>query len=75
MGILPVVYQRMERTNAERIGSSVLPADPASVTYFEGMKTMGVEIFNDLRNTAYTISADGNANAGGNQVILYQGGS
>jgi hypothetical protein len=75
MGILPIDDQRLERTNAARVGSSVLLGDGTSVTYFEGMKAMGVDIFIDLRNTAHTISADGNINAGGNRVIFCQGGS
>jgi len=55
MGILPIDDQRLERTNTTRVGSSVLLGDGTSVTYFEGMKAMGVDIFIDLRNTAHTI--------------------
>ncbi len=38
------------------------------------MKGMGVDIFIDLRNTAYTITAEVAVNANGNGVIVCQGG-
>jgi arylsulfatase len=38
------------------------------------MKGMGVDIFIDLRNTAYTITAEVAVDAGGNGVIVCQGG-
>ena len=45
-----------------------------SVTYGEGMKGMGADIFIDLRNTAYTMTADVEVGASGNGVIVCQGG-
>jgi hypothetical protein len=38
------------------------------------MKGMGVDVFIDLRNRAYTISADVEVGANGNGVIVCQGG-
>jgi arylsulfatase len=38
------------------------------------MKGMGVDIFIDLRNTSYTITADVDVKANGNGVIVCQGG-
>jgi arylsulfatase len=45
-----------------------------SVTYGEGMRGMGVDVFIDLRNTSYTITADVDIKANGNGVIVCQGG-
>jgi arylsulfatase len=38
------------------------------------MKAMGVDIFIDLRNKGYSITADVDVNANGNGVIVCQGG-
>ena len=38
------------------------------------MKGMGVDVFIDLRNTSYTITADVEVDANGNGVIVCQGG-
>ena len=38
------------------------------------MKGMGVDIFIDLRNTSYTITAEVAVDANGNGVIVCQGG-
>jgi arylsulfatase len=45
-----------------------------TVTYGEGMKGMGVDVFIDLRNTSYTITSEISVDAGGNGVIVCQGG-
>jgi|APIni6443716594_1056825.scaffolds.fasta_scaffold01322_3 arylsulfatase len=72
--VLPLDDRRLERTNALLVGRPVLLGDRTSVTYYEGMKAMGVDIFIDLRNTAYTITADVEVKAGSNGVIVCQGG-
>jgi hypothetical protein len=44
------------------------------VTYGEGMKGMGTDVFIDLRGTSYTITTEITVDAGGNGVIVCQGG-
>jgi arylsulfatase A-like enzyme len=72
--VLPIDDRRLERTNALLMGRPVLLGDRTSVSYFAGMKAMGVDVFIDLRNTAYTITADVEVKANGNGVIVCQGG-
>ena len=56
------------------MGRPTMMEDRTSVTYGEGMKGMGVDIFIDLRNTSYTITAEVEVDANGNGVIVCQGG-
>jgi arylsulfatase len=44
------------------------------VTYGEGMKGMGVDVFIDLRGKSYTITSEVAVDANGNGVIVCQGG-
>jgi arylsulfatase A-like enzyme len=72
--VLPIDDRLLERTNAELMGRPTVMGDRNIVTYGEGMKGMGVDVFIDLRNRAYTISADVEVGANGNGVIVCQGG-
>ena len=72
--VLPIDDRLLERTNAELMGRPTVMGNRNSVTYGEGMKGMGVDIFIDLRNTAYTITAEVAVNNNGNGVIVCQGG-
>ncbi|UKJ06671.1 arylsulfatase [Solitalea lacus] len=72
--VLPLDDRLLERTNAAVMGRPTVMGDRTSVTYGEGMKGMGVDIFIDLRNTSYTITADVDVKANGNGVIVCQGG-
>ncbi len=72
--VLPIDDRLLERTNAALMGRPTVLGDRNSVTLGEGMKGMGVDIFIDLRNTAYTITAEVAVNANGNGVIVCQGG-
>jgi len=72
--VLPIDDRLLIRTNAKAVGRPVLLGDRTSVTYYEGMKGMGVDIFIDLRNTAYTITADIEVQEHSNGVIICQGG-
>jgi len=72
--VLPIDDRLMIRTNAKAVGRPVLLGDRTSVSYFEGMRGMGVDIFIDLRNTSYIINADVEVSANGNGVIVCQGG-
>jgi arylsulfatase len=62
------------RTNAQAVGRPTLLGDRTSVTYVEGMRGMGVDIFIDLRNKGYTMTADVEVDDNGNGVIVCQGG-
>lgn len=72
--VLPLDDRLLERTNAALMGRPTVMGDRTSVTYGEGMRGMGVDIFIDLRNTAYSITADVEVGANGNGVIVCQGG-
>jgi arylsulfatase len=72
--VLPIDDRLLERTNAELVGRPTVMGHRNSVTYGEGMKGMGVDVFIDLRNTSYTITADVEVGANGNGVIVCQGG-
>jgi arylsulfatase len=72
--VLPLDDRLLERTNAELMGRPTVMGNRNSVTYGEGMKGMGVDVFIDLRNTSYTITAEVAIDAKGNGVIVCQGG-
>jgi arylsulfatase len=72
--VYPLDDRVLERTNAKLVGRPTVMGDRTSVTYGEGMKGMGVDIFIDLRNTSYTITSDVEVGANGNGVIVCQGG-
>jgi len=71
---LPIDDRLLERMNAEMMGRPTVMGNRKSVTYGEGMKGMGVDIFIDLRNAGYSITAEVAVNAKGNGVIVCQGG-
>jgi arylsulfatase len=72
--VLPLDDRLLERTNAELMGRPTVMGSRNSVTYGEGMKGMGVDVFIDLRNTSYTITTEVAVDAKGNGVIVCQGG-
>lgn len=72
--VLPLDDRLLERTNAAMMGRPTVMGERTSVTYGEGMKGMGVDVFIDLRNTSYTITADVEVKNNGNGVIVCQGG-
>jgi arylsulfatase A-like enzyme len=72
--VLPLDDRLLERTNAELMGRPTVMGSRNTVTYGEGMKGMGVDVFIDLRNTSYTITAEVAIDAKGNGVIVCQGG-
>jgi arylsulfatase A-like enzyme len=72
--VLPLDDRLLERTNAELMGRPTVMGNRTSVTYGEGMKGMGVDIFIDLRSKSYTITAEISVDAGGNGVMVCQGG-
>jgi arylsulfatase A-like enzyme len=72
--VLPIDDRLLERTNAELMGRPTIMGTRNTVTYGEGMKGMGVDIFIDLRNTSYTITSEVAIDAKSNGVIVCQGG-
>ena len=72
--VLPLDDRLLERTNAELMGRPTVMGNRNTVTYGEGMKGMGVDIFIDLRNKSYSISSEVAVDAKGNGVIVCQGG-
>lgn len=72
--VLPIDDRTFERLNATAMGRPTIMEGRTSVTYGEGMKGMGVDIFIDLRNTSYTIKAEVELVAPGEGVIVCQGG-
>lgn len=72
--VLPIDDRLLVRTNAKAVGRPVLLGDRTSVTYYDGMHGLGVDIFMDLRNTSYTLSADVEIDHNGNGVMICQGG-
>jgi len=72
--VLPLDDRLLIRTNAKAVGRPVLLGDRTSVDYVEGMKGLGVDIFIDLRNTSYTMTAQLEVGSKGNGVIVCQGG-
>ncbi len=72
--VLPLDDRLLERTNAELMGRPTVMGNRNTVTYGEGMKGMGVDVFIDLRNTSYTITTEVAIDAKGNGVIVCQGG-
>jgi arylsulfatase len=72
--VLPLDDRLLERTNAALMGRPTVLGNRNSLTLGEGMKGLGVDVFLDLRNTSYTITADVTVNDSGNGVIVCQGG-
>lgn len=72
--VLPLDDRLLERTNAGLVGRPTVMGDRNIITYGEGMKGMGVDVFIDLRGTSYTITTEITVDAGGNGVIVCQGG-
>ena len=72
--VLPIDDRLLERTNAELMGRPTVMGNRNTVTYGEGMKGMGVDVFIDLRSTSYTITAEVAVDAKGNGAIVCQGG-
>ncbi len=72
--VLPIDDRVLERTNAELMGRPTVMGNRNTVTYGEGMKGMGVDIFIDLRGKSYTITSEVAVDGNGKGVIVCQGG-
>jgi arylsulfatase A-like enzyme len=72
--VLPIDDRLLERTDAKAVGRPDVMGDRTSVTYGEGMKGMGIDIFINTRNTSYTITSEVEVAANANGVMVCQGG-
>jgi arylsulfatase len=73
--VLPVDDRFLERINAKLVGRPDLMGDRTSLTLHAGMKGMSENVFLNMKNRSFTITADVEIQAGGsNGVILAQGG-
>lgn len=72
--VLPLDDRTFERMSAAAMGRPTIMEGRTSCTYSEGMRGMAVDVFVDLRNTAYMISADIEVGVNGNGVLVAQGG-
>jgi len=72
--VLPIDDRLLERANAELMGRPTVMGNRNTVTYGEGMRGMGVDIFIDLRGKSYSITSELAVDANGNGVIVCQGG-
>ena len=72
--VLPIDDRTMERRNPVLVGRPTLMAGRKSMTLSEGMKGMGNDVFLNMGNTSYTITADVTLAENSNGVIVCQGG-
>ena len=72
--VLPIDDRLLERTDAKTVGRPDVMGTRTSVTYGEGMKGMGVDIFISTKNTSYTITSDVEVAANASGVMICQGG-
>lgn len=72
--VLPIDDRVFERTNASLVGRPTVMEGRDRMELSEGMTAMGTDIFIDLRNKGYTITAEVEVDANGHGVIVCQGG-
>lgn len=72
--VLPLDDRLLERFDAKTVGRPDLMGDRTKVTYGQGMKGMGIDIFINMRNTSYTITSEVVVKEKANGVIVCQGG-
>ncbi|MBK8488767.1 MAG: arylsulfatase [Bacteroidetes bacterium] len=72
--VLPIDDRSLERMNAELVGRPTVLGNRTSVTYVEGMRGLGTDIFIDLRNKGYVMTAEVEVEANANGVMVCQGG-
>lgn len=72
--VLPIDDRVLERTIAALVGRPTLMEGRTKMELHEGMKAMGVDVFIDLRNKSYRITADVVLEASGHGALVCQGG-
>lgn len=72
--VLPIDDRLLERLDAKSVGRPDLMGERTKVTYGEGMKGMGIDVFISTRNTSYTITSIVDVTEKANGVLVCQGG-
>lgn len=72
--VLPIDDRLLVRLDAQAVGRPDLMGERTKVTYGEGMKGMGTDVFISTRNTSYTITSEVEVKEGANGVMVCQGG-
>src|SRR5262249_21228528 len=73
--VLPLDDRGLERLNAAMVGRPDLMAGRTSLTVYEGMSGLTENVFINVKNRSYTITAEVDTPEGGaNGVILCQAG-
>jgi hypothetical protein len=72
--VLPIDDRSVERMIAEVAGRPTLLAGRNSMTLTQDMKGLGVDVFINLQNTSYTITAEVEVGPQANGVLVCQGG-
>jgi hypothetical protein len=72
--VLPIDDRSVERMIAEVAGRPTVLQGRTSMTLTPDMKNLGVDVFINLQNTSYTITADVEVGPSGNGVMVCQGG-
>jgi arylsulfatase A-like enzyme len=73
--VLPIDDRVFERINASMVGRPDIMGSRTSLTLHEGMMGMSENVFLDMKNRSFSITADiESPKAGANGVILAQGG-
>jgi arylsulfatase len=72
--VLPIDDRSVERMIAEVAGRPTLMAGRTSMKLTKDMKGLGVDVFPNIQNTSYTITANVEVGPNGNGVMVCQGG-
>jgi arylsulfatase len=72
--VLPIDDRLLIRTDAKAMGRPTVMEGRNTMILHEGMTGMGTDIFIDLRNTAYSITAEVEVGANGQGTLICQGG-
>jgi len=72
--VLPIDDRVLERTNAALVGRPTVMEGRDQMTLHDGMTAMGTDIFIDLRNKSYSITADLEVDVNASGAIVCQGG-
>lgn len=72
--VLPLDDRTFERMNAAAMGRPTIMEGRNTMNLSEGMRGLAVDVFIDLRSTAYTMTADVEIGSNSNGVLVCQGG-
>ncbi|MFI5390358.1 MAG: arylsulfatase [Bacteriovoracales bacterium] len=72
--VFPLDDRRVQRFNAELAGRPDLNKGRTKVTYYEGMVGMAEDVFLNLKNKSYSITAEIDSKGSDSGVIICQGG-